>query len=438
MSTAIASTAIVAAKTISKIKRHILPLLFLFYIVAYLDRINIGFAAFTMTQELRITSAQYGFLTGIFFWGYFLFEIPSNLILHKMGARLWIARILVTWGVIAMLGGLVHSVSQLYVVRFLLGVAEAGFFPGIVLYLTYWFRQREQAQMVARFLTGLPVAPILVAPLSGVILDHVHWLGIGSWRWLLVVEGIPAIGCGFLVWSLLPSRPAEAPFLLPGEKRWIAEELQEEERSKSGNHQGTALHTLTNPRVWHLACISFTYLIGLYAMSFWMPQAVKQLARDSSNTLLGVLVMVPHLVGVVAMILVSRSSDRTLERRYHAAVPLIAGAVALMLLNTASSVGVTLALWSVIAAGIYSFLGPFWSLPSEFLSGLSAAAGIALINSIGNLGGFVGPSVIGVLTKRSGGMYLGLRFVGFSLLLSAVLLLLLPKTKLQRSVTRKA
>ena len=434
MSTAIASPTTVAATTISKLKRRILPLLFLLYIVAYLDRINIGFAAFTMNQELGITSAQFGFLTGIFFCGYFLFEIPSNLILHRMGARLWIARILMSWGGIAMLGGLVHSASQLYVVRFLLGVAEAGFFPGIVLYLTYWFRQREQAQMVAWFLTGLPVATIVGAPLSGVILDHVHWLGISSWRWLLILEGMPAIGCGFLAWSLLPSRPAEAQFLLPEEKSWIAEELQQEGRSKSGNHQGTALHALTNPRVWHLACISFTYLIGLYAMSFWMPQAVKQLARDSSNTLLGVLVMVPHLVGMVAMILVSRCSDRTLERRYHAAVPLIAGAVALLLLNTATSVGVTLALWSVIAAGIYSFLGPFWSLPSEFLSGLSAAAGIALINSIGNLGGFVGPSAIGVLTKRSGGMYLGLRFVGFSLLLSAVLLLLLPKTKLQRSV----
>jgi MFS transporter, ACS family, tartrate transporter len=391
MSTAIASPTTVAATTISKLKRRILPLLFLLYIVAYLDRINIGFAAFTMNHEMGITSAQFGFLTGIFFCGYFLFEIPSNLILHRMGARLWIARILVSWGAIAMLGGLVHSASQLYVVRFLLGVAEAGFFPGIVLYLTYWFRQREQAQMVAWFLTGLPVATIVGAPLSGVILDHVHWLGISSWRWLLVVEGAPAIGCGFLAWFLLPSRPAEARFLLPEEKQWIAEELQEEARSKSGNHQGSALHALTNPRVWHLACISFTYLIGLYAMSFWMPQAVKQLARDSSNTLLGVLVMVPHLVGMVAMILVSRCSDRTLERRYHAAVPLIAGAVALLLLNTATSVGVTLALWSVIAAGIYSFLGPFRSLPSEFLSGLSAAAGIALINSSGTSAVLLGP-----------------------------------------------
>jgi len=435
MSTAISRPTTVSAATISKIRRRILPLLFLLYIVAYLDRINIGFAAFTMNQELGITSAQFGFLTGIFFWGYFLFEIPSNLILHKMGARLWIARILVTWGAIAMLGGLVHSASQLYVVRFLLGVAEAGFFPGIVLYLTYWFRQREQAQMVAWFLTGLPVATIVGAPLSGVILDHVHWLGTSSWRWLLILEGLPAIGCGFLAWFLLPSRPVDAQFLLQEEKQSLAEELQQEARSKSGNHQGTALHALTNPRVWHLACISFTYLIGLYAMSFWMPQAVKQLARGYSNTLLGIMIMVPHLVGVVAMMLVARRSDRTRERRYHAAAPLIAGAVALMLLSTTNSVWVALVLWSVIAAGIYSFLGPFWSVPSEFLSGLSAAAGIALINSIGNLGGFVGPSAIGVLTKQAGGMYAGLRFVGVSLLMSAVLLLLLPRTTLQRCVT---
>jgi len=435
MSTAISRPTTVSAATISKIRHRILPLLFLLYIVAYLDRINIGFAAFTMNQELGITSAQFGFLTGIFFWGYFLFEIPSNLILHKMGARLWIARILVTWGAIAMLGGLVHSASQLYVVRFLLGVAEAGFFPGIVLYLTYWFRQREQAQMVAWFLTGLPVATIVGAPLSGVILDHVHWLGTSSWRWLLILEGLPAIGCGFLAWFLLPSRPVDAQFLLPEEKESLAEELQQEARSKSGNHQGTALHALTSPRVWHLACISFTYLIGLYAMSFWMPQAVKQLARGYSNTLLGIMIMVPHLVGVVAMMLVSRRSDRTRERRYHAAAPLIAGAVALMLLSTTNSVWVALVFWSVIAAGIYSFLGPFWSVPSEFLSGLSAAAGIALINSIGNLGGFVGPSAIGVLTKQACGMYAGLRFVGVSLLMSDVLLLLLPRTTLQRCVT---
>jgi len=435
MSTGIVYPITVASRTVSKLRRHILPLLFLLYIVAYLDRINIGFAAFTMNQELGITSTQFGFLTGVFFWGYFLFEIPSNLILHKMGARPWIARILVSWGAVAMLGGLVHSTSQLYMVRFLLGVAEAGFFPGIVLYLTYWFRQREQAQMITWFLTGLPVASIVGAPLSGVILDHVHWLGISSWRWLLVLEGMPAIGCGFVAWFFLPSRPAEAQFLLPEEKEWISEELRQEERHKSGNPQTTALHAFTNPRVWHLACISLTYLIGLYAMSFWMPQFVKQLAHGYSNTSLGALVMVPHLVGVVVMVLVSRSSDRKLERRYHAAIPLIAGGVALMLLGTTDLVWVALALWSVAAAGIYSYLGPFWSLPSQFLSGLSAAAGIALINSIGNLGGFIGPSAIGMLTKQSGAMYTGLGFVGCSLFLSAALLLALPRTRLQLNLT---
>lgn len=430
MSTAIANQPILIATVVSKIKRRILPLLFLFYIVAYLDRINIGFAAFTMTQELGITSAQFGFLTGIFFWGYFLFEIPSNIILHKMGARMWIARILITWGMIAMLSGLVRNVSQLYVIRFLLGVAEAGFFPGIVLYLTYWFRQREQAQMVAWFLTGLPVASIVGAPLSGIILDHVHWLGNSSWRWLFILEGLPAIGCGFLTWFLLPSRPADAEFLLPEEKVWISEELRQEAENKSGNRKEAALHVLADPRVWRLACISFTYLIGLYAMSFWMPQAIQRLAHDYSNTLLGILIVVPHMAGMVAMIWVARRSDRTLERRYHAAIPLIAGAAAFFLLSTAGSVWMALILWSVIAAGTYSFLGPFWALPNEFLSGFSAAAGIAFINSIGNLGGFVGPSAFGIFIRQSGGMSAGFFFVGFSLLMSAVLLWLLPQTKI--------
>jgi len=418
----------IGRRTIQKLRFRIIPYVFLLYVISYLDRINIGFAALTMNKELAITSQQFGLLVGIFFFGYFLFEIPSNLMLHKIGARVWIARILISWGIVAMLTGFVRTVPQLYLARFLLGVAEAGYFPGIVLYLTYWFRQREQAQAIALFLTGLPVASIFGAPVSGLILDHVHWFGVSSWRWLLVLEGIPAVACGALTYFVLPNRPAEAKFLSEDEKRWITEELNQEERAKTRTNKISAVKALTNRRVWHLASIGFTLNIGMYSLSFWMPQAVSQLARGYSNTFLGVLVMVPHLVGVVVMVLVSRSSDRTLERRYHAAIPLIAGAVALMLLGTAGSVWMTLMLWSVIAAGIYSFLGPFWSLPSEFLSGLSAAAGIALINSIGNLGGFVGPSAIGVLTKQVGGIYTGLRLVGCSLLLSAVLLLLLPKT----------
>src|SRR5712671_2355863 len=211
----------VGVRTIQKLRFRILPYLLLLYVIAYLDRINIGFAALTMNKELAISSQQFGMLVGIFFFGYFLFEIPSNLLLHKFGARVWIARILITWGIVAMLTGFVHSVHQLYVVRFLLGLAEAGYSPGIILYLTYWFRQRERARVIALFLTGLPITSILGGPISGLILDHVHWFAISSWRWLLVLEGIPAVMFGILTYFVLPSRPSEAKFLTDEEKRWI-------------------------------------------------------------------------------------------------------------------------------------------------------------------------------------------------------------------------
>src|ERR1700719_1157054 len=223
----------IGTNTIQKLRLRILPYLFLLYVISYLDRINIGFAALTMNKELAITSQQFGLLVGIFFFGYFLFEIPSNLMLHKVGARVWIARILISWGIVAMLTGFVRNAPQLYVARFLLGLAEAGYFPGIVLYLTDWFRQREQAQAIALFLTGLPVASIFGGPVSGLILDHVHWFGVSSWRWLLVLEGIPAVACGVLTYFVLPNRPAEAKFLSEDEKRWITEELNHEEKAKT-------------------------------------------------------------------------------------------------------------------------------------------------------------------------------------------------------------
>lgn len=421
------SAGVIEGRTIRKLKIRILPFIWLLYIVAFLDRINIGFAALTMNKELAITSQQFGFVAGIFFFGYFLFEIPSNLLLHRVGARIWIARILITWGIVAMLTGFVHNAHQLYVSRFLLGLAEAGYFPGIVLYLTYWFRQREQAQAIALFLTGIPVASILGAPVSGLILDHTHWLSVSSWRWLLILEGIPAVVCGVLTYFLLPSRPSEAKFLTDGEKSWISKEIEHENRQKQGTHPISATRALVNPRVWHLACIGFAHGIGTYTMGFWLPQVVKSLSGQYSNSQIGLLVMIPNLTGLVGMILVSRNSDRTLERRYHVAISAIIGGIALASLGAAHSTFFSIALLSFAVLGIYSVVGPFFSLPGEFLTGYSAASGIALITSVTNLGGFVGPYVVGFIRQRTGSFYGGLFFAGFSLFACATLVLLLPR-----------
>jgi len=327
------------------------------------------------------------------------------------------------------LTGFVQAAFHLYVLRFLLGVAEAGYFPGIVLYLTYWFRQRELAHTIALFLTANAVANIVGAPLSGVILDRVHWFGVPSWRWLLVLEGIPAILGGVCTYFWLPGRPAESKFLTPEEKDWITAELAREERQKLAGRRLTAVQALAHGRVWHLSAVYFTVLVGHYAMAFWMPQFIKGISSNLSNTTVGVLVMIPYLVALAVMIAVGRSSDRTLERRFHAAIPISIAAISLVLLSTnaTGSIFTSVVLWSLIASGIYSLWGPFWSLPNEFLTGFSAAAGIALINSIGNLGGFVGPYAIGVISKKTGSFHGGLVFVGVWLFTSALLLLSLPK-----------
>ena len=417
------------AATIRKLRIRLLPFLFALYVVAFIDRINLGFAALTMNLELGITSQQFGFAAGIFFWGYFLFEVPSNLILHKIGARVWIARILITWGAVATVTGFVQSANQLYIARFALGLAEAGYFPGIVLYLGYWFRQREKAQAIALIIMGVPLASIVGAPISGFILDHVHWLGLSSWRWLLILEGFPAITCVFLVTFLLPNRPAEARFLTAKEKAWIADQLDGEDRQKGGK-QPQALsvaQTLLHPKVWHLACIGFGHGFGTYAFSFWLPQIMKPVLGGHSNTALGILVMIPNLVGLLAMIVASRHSDRTLERRYHMAAAGTLAGTALLLLGTPQSPFFSVVLFSAVAAGAYSFLPVFFSVPGEFLTGYSAAAGIALVTSVANFGGFVGPSTVGFIRERTGNPYYGLICAGVFFLISASLSLLLPK-----------
>ena len=420
------TAAAIGARTIRKVRARILPFVFLLYVIAYLDRINIGFAALTMNKELAITSQQFGFLAGIFFLGYFIFEVPSNLLLYKIGARVWMARILISWGFVAVLTGFAQTLHQLYAARFVLGLAEAGYFPGIILYLTYWFRRSDRAKAIALFATAVPITSMLGAPVSGFILDHVHWLGVSSWRWLLILEGTPAVVCGLVTYLLLPNRPTEARFLDLEEKEWLTSHLVREERQKLAQDPISAVQVFTSGRVWHLICAGFAWFIGVYTINFWTPQLVKLLLVRNSNSAVGLVVMIPNLAALIAMVLVSRSSDRKLERRYHAAIPAIVGGLALLTLGRAHSAFLSVVLLSVGAAGVYSLYGPFYSLPCELLTGVSAASGIALINSVVHLGGFIVPG-IALITQRTGTLYGSFVLSGFALLACAMLILALRK-----------
>lgn len=423
-----AFAASVEKRTIRKVQLRLIPFILTLFIFNVLDRSNVGFAALTMNRDLGISPQQFGFLAGIFFIGYFTFEVPSNLLLHKLGARIWIARILISWGIVASLTGVARTLPELFAVRFFLGVAEAGFFPGIILYLTYWFPQRERARPTAMFMTGLPIMLMFGAPVSGLILDHVHWLGLASWRWLLVLEGVPAAICGVLTYFVLPDKPETAKFLEPEERDWLCAELARENQEKESHHM-SAGRALLAPRVWHLVAIYFFFLIDYYCINFWMPLEIKALSTHYSNTVVGLLVAIPNLLGLAAMVLVSYSSDRHRERRYHAVAVAVAGGAAMMLLGTTGSPILSIALLSIATMGIYSFFGPFWALPSEFLTGASAAAGIALVNSVANLGGFVGPSSIGAIAERSGSVATGMAVMGISLFISAALVMMLPRQK---------
>lgn len=419
----------IEANTTRKVWARIIPFVLVLFVINYIDRVNIGFAALTMNKELAITSQQYGFIAGIFFFGYFAFEIPSNLLLHRLGARVWIARILISWGIVAILMGFVKAAFHLYALRFLLGVAEAGYFPGIVLYLTYWFRQRHLAHAMALLCTGTPIANMIGAPVSGLILDHVRWMGLSSWRWVLILEGVPAILAGIFTYFFLPNRPADARFLTGEEKDRLSAELRREELEKLAVHRITVRQALAHGRVWHLTAIYFTAVLSMYTVVFWMPQLIRAAFNQYSNSKIGILVMIPYVAGVSAMIMIARSSDRALERRYHAAASAMVAAIALLLLGAISTLSASLliVLWCLAAMGIWSFFGPFWSLPNEFLAGSSAAVGIALINSFGNLGGFVGPYAMGAINNRTGSFQGGFFFAAISLFVSATLILILRR-----------
>jgi ACS family tartrate transporter-like MFS transporter len=388
-------------RTTRKVLWRIIPFIFALYVVSYIDRANIGYAALQMNQELALSSSAFGFAAGVFFIGYFLFEVPSNLALARFGARVWIARILITWGIVAALSAFVHTALQLYVLRFLLGAAEAGFFPGIIIYLTYWFRAKDQAMSVALFTAAIPVSYLLGAPLSTWIMDHATGFGLSGWRWMLLLEGIPALLGGVACYLFLTDKPEQAKWLTEPEKQWLAGELAKDRLERANVRTLTTWQAIADPKVLLLALIYFIYQAGSLGVGYWMPQIIASLSGHATNFQIGLLAMAPYGIATIVMIAWSVHSDRTGERKLHSALPLLMGALALGATGFTRSALPSLLLISIALAGLYAFKAPFWSLPGLFLSRSTAAISIAAINSIGNLGGFVGPYLVGV-AKGSG------------------------------------
>jgi MFS family permease len=374
----------------------------------------------------------YGFGAGVFFIGYCLFEVPSNLVLYRTGARVWIARIMVTWGLAASAMMLVRTPSSFYLIRFLLGVAEAGFFPGIIFYLTYWYPARERARAYAWFLAAIPVCGVIGGPISGALLGLDGRLGLQGWQWLFLLEGIPSVLVGFAVLWLLPDRPGDARWLPSAERAWLEKRLAAEGGERVSHHGESLLRTLRNPVVWWLGLSYFLLVVGLYGFALWLPQLVKA-SGDFSNFEVGLITAIPYAAAAVLMVLVGRSSDRTGERHLHLVMPALAGAVGFVAATRAGSTGLLIAALSLCAFGVLGWLGPFWALPTAFLRKQAAAGGIALINSMGAAGGFVGPYLIGSIKERTGEFAPGLLVLAGSLAAAAVIVLGLRAAARRRS-----
>jgi len=416
---------------VSKITWKIIPFVFILYVISYLDRANIGYAALQMNKELALTSEAFGLVSGIFFVGYFLFEVPSNVALNKFGARVWIARILLTWGAISVACGFVQNATQLYILRFLLGVAEAGFFPGIIVYLTYWFRQKELATTVALFTAAIPVSYIIGAPLSTWIMDTVNWLGWSGWRWQVVLEGVPAVLGGIVCFFYLTDRPQDAKWLSPSEKQWLLSEQEKDRKARPAAAHLSIKNTISNPRVLYLSFIYFVYQCGSLGTGYWMPQIIKSFSAELSHTQVGLIAMIPYLIATIVMIYWSRSSDKRNERRLHSAIPLGVAAAAMLATGLVADPYLSITMISLSLAGLYAFKSPFWALPTLFLSRESASVSIAIINSIGNLGGFVGPFFIGYVKGNTHSATTGLMLLA-GLVLVAFLMTILIRIKEHR------
>ena len=404
---------------------RLIPFLFFLYVIAYLDRVNVGFAKLHMNELPWFSDTIYGAGAGIFFLGYFLFEVPSNLILQKIGARIWIARIMFTWGAISMAMALVKGVPSFYGLRFLLGIAEAGFFPGVLLYLTFWFTQKERARVVALFMTANAIAYIFGGPISGWILGATKGTsGLAGWQWLFLLEGFPAILLGFVVLAYLPNGPRDARWLTEAEKKTLIDRLGNPETADEGH---SALGTvLKDSRLWHCAGLFFLMVGGMYGIGLWLPQLTKNMS-GGDDFKAGLLTAIPYTISGTVMVLNAIHSDKTGERRLHIAVPAIVAACAMACAGLPSlPAWASLALISVAASGMWAILGPFWSIPSVFLGRKGAAGGIAAINSVGNLAGFAGPFLVGVVKDRTGGFAWPLALLGLFCFLGSLAAIALP------------
>ncbi len=414
-----------------KIAFRLMPFLMLCYFCAYLDRVNVGFAKLQMMSDLQFSEAVYGLGAGIFFIGYFLCEVPSNIVLHKVGARRWIARIMITWGILSGCFAFVQTEWQFYTLRFLLGVAEAGLAPGLLLYLTYWFPSYRRARMTVLWFIAIPISGMIGGPLSGLIMDRmsgVHgWFG---WQWMFLIEAIPTVVVGLLVLAVLKDSVQDANWLTQDEKNLVKQELAQDNQHKEGH--GSVKEFVADKRLWLLAGIYFCVVMGQYAITFWLPTLIRN-SGISDNWHIGLLTSLPYMCAIMVMLLAGRSGDHFQERRWHLIIPMCAGAIALTLATLlASNLTLSLICLCIAASGVLTASSLFWMLPTNFLGGVSAAAGIAAVNSFANLAGFCSPYLIGWITTNTGSNAIGMFLITAVLIFGASLVLRVPAKLVNR------
>jgi D-galactonate transporter len=410
-------------RTIAKVTWRLIPFLIVCYFVSFLDRVNLGFAGAAISKQFAFSATVFGLGAGIFFIGYFLFEVPSNILLDKFGARRWIARIMLTWGLVSGATAFIQGEYSFYTIRFILGVAEAGFFPGIILYLTYWFPAAYRARIVGLFMVAIPISSVIGAPVSQWVLTFDGMAGLAGWQWLFLIEAAPSLILAAVVLGYLTDKPSQATWLEADERQWLSDTLEAERRHRESVKKFKLGETLTNPRVLLLSLVYFGDVAALYGVGFWLPQILGPL-HLSPLANVGALA-IPYAVGAVGMVLWVRRSDRTGERKWHTALPAFVACLGLALVPLVSDPVVEVVLLCVAALGIFAMLPVFWTLPTAFLTGTAAAGGIALVNSIGNLSGYVGPQVIGLIKDKTGGYDGGLWFLAACAFGAGVIVLLL-------------